>query len=193
MKSYIQIGYALSLTFLLSGFLILAAEGQDLHPAGLREDFAVGTTPQNLAFDGANIWVTNLADGTVTKLRASDGELQGTFSIGSSPNDIVFDGANIWVSHTDSSGGHLTKLRASDGVVLGTFAANGAWGLAFDGTNILVANRGFGTITKLRASDGQFQGLYLVDPEPEFLTIVKDNLWVGFNHADTVQEVRLSD
>ena len=99
----------------------------------------------------------------------------------------------MWVSHTDSSGGFVTKLRASDGVVLGIFPANGAWGLAFDGTNILVANRGFGTITKLRASDGQFQGFYVVDPEPEFLTVVKGDLWAGFNHADTVQEIRLSD
>ena len=37
-----------------------------------------------VAFDGANIWVANGGSNTVTKLRASDGALQGTFSVGSS-------------------------------------------------------------------------------------------------------------
>lgn len=39
--------------------------------------FTVGTEPANVAFDGANIWVTNwvtnFGSNNVTKLRASDG------------------------------------------------------------------------------------------------------------------------
>ncbi len=44
--------------------------------------FNVGDEPRGVAFDGANIWVTNYFDDTVTKLRASDGDLQGTFNVG---------------------------------------------------------------------------------------------------------------
>jgi hypothetical protein len=43
------------------------------YPVRSGVQFAVGNYPICLAFDGANIWVTNAGDNTVTKLRASDG------------------------------------------------------------------------------------------------------------------------
>jgi hypothetical protein len=62
--------------------------------------FAVGSTPQSVAFDGANIWVANYGSNTVIKLRASDGALLGTFWAGGSyPNGIAFDGIHIWISN----------------------------------------------------------------------------------------------
>ena len=39
--------------------------------------YAVGTNPVGVAFDGTNIWVTNANSGTVTKLLASAGSLNG--------------------------------------------------------------------------------------------------------------------
>src|ERR1039457_1049453 len=47
------------------------------YPANLTASFAVGNYPGGMAFDGANIWVSNVADSTVTKLRASDGYTVG--------------------------------------------------------------------------------------------------------------------
>ena len=41
--------------------------------------FPVGSQPYGICFDGANIWTANFGDGTVTKLRASDGQVLGTF------------------------------------------------------------------------------------------------------------------
>ena len=66
--------------------------------------FAVGSEPNNLAFDGTSIWVTNFLDNTVTQLRATDGLRLGTFPTGHSPVGVAFDGANIWVSnHNDDT------------------------------------------------------------------------------------------
>src|SRR5579863_8516339 len=56
--------------------------------------FKTGQQPYGVAFDGANIWTANF-DGTVTKLRASDGEVLGTFKVGGAPYGVTFDGANI--------------------------------------------------------------------------------------------------
>src|ERR1700686_5646417 len=62
--------------------------------------FNVGKTqnsnPYGLAFDGQNIWSANSGEGTVTKLRASDGAELGTFPAGHLATGVVFDGANIW-------------------------------------------------------------------------------------------------
>jgi hypothetical protein len=55
-------------------------------PAYSGASFTGGGSPYGIAFDGANIWVTNkLNSGTVTKLRASDGANLGTFGVGSNP------------------------------------------------------------------------------------------------------------
>ena len=73
----------------------------------------MGTNPSGIAFDGANIWVTNCGSNNVTKLRASDGAVLGTYAVGTSPAGIAFDGANIWVANSGSN--NVMKLRPSDG------------------------------------------------------------------------------
>ena len=112
------------------------------------QTFAVGNQPSGVAFDGANVWVTNLFSGTVTKLRAGDGALQGTFAVGSSPSGVAFDGTHIWVTNNGSA--NVTKLRASDGAVQGAFAVgNSPSSVAFDGSSIWVTNQLSGNVTKL--------------------------------------------
>ena len=97
--------------------------------------FTPGANPFRVAFDGANIWVANYDHNNVTKLRASDGAVQGTFAVGTSPVGVVFDGANIWVANSMSN--NVTKLRASDAAVEGTYEVSfGPYGMAFDGTNV---------------------------------------------------------
>src|SRR6266550_4308793 len=78
--------------------------------------FGVGNGPEGVAFDGASLWVSNRSDGSVTKLKASDGSNLGTFAVGSSPEGLAFDGVNIWVSNRSSN--NVTKLKASDGSTL---------------------------------------------------------------------------
>jgi hypothetical protein len=65
--------------------------------------FQVGGLPFGVAFDGANIWVTNAGTNFVTKLRASDGANLGNFSVGNAPFGVAFDGANIWVANQGSN------------------------------------------------------------------------------------------
>ncbi|MGA8762531.1 MAG: hypothetical protein WB562_06540, partial [Candidatus Sulfotelmatobacter sp.] len=91
------------------------------YAANTTTSFNVGNEPNGVAFDGANILVTNFSDGTVSKLRANDGTLLGTFTIGAGvePFGVTFDGANIWVSNVATS--TVTKLQATTGKILGTF------------------------------------------------------------------------
>ena len=70
--------------------------------------FMVRFYPYGVAFDGANIWVTNSGSVSVTKLRASDRTVLGTYNVGLNPRGVVFDGTNIWVVNYDS--GTITKF-----------------------------------------------------------------------------------
>jgi sugar lactone lactonase YvrE len=130
------------------------------YQANTTTSFVVGKTensnPYGVAFDGANIWTANSGEGTVTKLRTSDGAVLGTFTVGGQPNGVVFDGANIWVTISPNT---VSKLRAIDGKDLGSFKVGGApWWPAFDGTNIWVPTND--AVTKLRASDGKNLGTF---------------------------------
>src|SRR5262249_29185642 len=90
----------------------------------------------------------------------------------SGPDGIVFDGVNVWVAN--AVGLNATKVTAT-GVVRGGknpnqvamlhwFDANASFpsltlgtsphGVAFDGTNIWVANTGSNTLTKIIAATG---------------------------------------
>jgi hypothetical protein len=156
------------------------------------KSFAVGTSPIGVAFDGVNIWVANKNSNNVTKLRASDGALQGTFAVGTSPWGVAFDGANIWVANNSSN--NVTKLRASDGALQGTFAAGtNPQGVAFDGANIWVANAGSANVTKLRASDGALQGTFAAGTNPQGVAFDGANIWVANAGSDNVTKLRASD
>jgi DNA-binding beta-propeller fold protein YncE len=73
--------------------------------------FPVGTTPVGIAFDGANIWVTNGISNNITKLRAGDGVVLGTFQAGTGPNAIAFDGVNIWVTNFNTNIHYRTENK----------------------------------------------------------------------------------
>jgi Protein of unknown function (DUF1566)/Collagen triple helix repeat (20 copies) len=158
-----------------------------------RQDFAVGSQPLGVAFDGANIWVANNVGNNVSKLRASDGANLGTFSVGPGPNGVAFDGANIWV--TNFSNNSVTKLRASDGANLGTFAVgNGPFAVAFDGANIWVTNVGSdSTVSKLRASDGANLGTFAVGSRPFGVAFDGANIWVTNFFKTAITKLRASD
>ena len=111
--------------------------------------FKVGLGPYSVAFDGADIWVGNAGDGTVTKLRASDGAVLGTFTVGDAPYGLAFDGANIWAAASSV----VRELRKSDGAILFTFPLLPccSYGAAFDGANIWVTH-GHSDVSKLQTA-----------------------------------------
>ncbi len=157
--------------------------------------YPVGSTPNDVVFDGTHIWVTNLLDDTVSKLRASDGSLVGTYPAGDWPLadatvDAVFDGTHIWIT---TQRGTVSKLRASDGALVGTYpAASVLTGSAYDGTHIWVtSNRG--TVSKLRASDGALVGTYPVGNSPSDVVFDGTHIWVTNLLDATVSKLRASD
>lgn len=177
------------------------AEGNPLRIALLRwyranttTSFTVGNTqnsnPYGIAFDGANIWTANNGDGTVSKLRASDGAPLGTFAVAGAPNFLVFDGANVWVTASPNT---VSKLRASDGKILGSFTVGGApWWPAFDGENIWVPSTQSGTLSKLRASDGKTLGTFAV-PGAIGAAFDGENVWVTGYGFGTLTKLRGKD
>src|SRR3972149_764292 len=113
-KNVVATSCLLAAIFLAAETLFLSsALAQDGKPS------TVGTNPFRVAFDGANIWVTSYGSNSVTKLRASDGAIEGTFEVTFAPYGAAFDGTNIWV--TTYSTNNVTKVLASDGNAEGKY------------------------------------------------------------------------
>src|SRR5438552_2589388 len=92
------------------------------------------------------------------------------------------------------SPGERPKLRASTGAVLGTFVVGTKpIGVAFDGTNIWVANGGSNDVTKLRASDGNVLGTFAVGSNPFYMAFDGASIWVANHMSNNVTKLRAKD
>lgn len=149
----------------------------------------VGQGPYQLAFDGANVWTANQTSGTVTKLRASDGQVLFTVPAGSYPHGIVFDGHEIWIANENA--GALTKLRLTDGAILGTArVGHNPQQLAFDGVSIWVTNYyPNNTVMKLRPRDGVRQHAFGTGTDPEGILFDGTSIWVTNYGSGTISKI----
>jgi hypothetical protein len=154
--------------------------------------FTVGDDPVGIAFDGANVWVTNQTDGTVSVLRANSGAHVMTPTVGLHPTAIAFDGANMWV--TNAGDGTVSVLRAGDGSHVMTLTVGySPQNIAFDGANMWVANYGDYTVNVLRAGDGSHVMTPTVGSGPRGTAFDGANMWVVNQNDNTVSVLRASD
>jgi len=108
--------------------------------------------PNDIAFDGVNLWVTNPGNNSVTAFSAVDGSFVMNISGGgygfNSPQRIIFDGTYLWVANYFVASS-VTRFDTTGGSVINTTGGgniNNPNDLAFDGTNIWISNQfaGFG-------------------------------------------------
>jgi hypothetical protein len=105
----------------------------------------VGTNPQLVESDGADLWVANHSVGTVSRVRASDGKLLETWTGATNAQGVLAAKGLIFVSG-NTNPGHLYQIDPAQtmGAVttlpisLGVFPG----GIAFDGARIWTANEG---------------------------------------------------
>jgi hypothetical protein len=105
----------------------------------------VGTNPQCVEFDGTDLWVANLASGSVMRVRASDGKVFDTWTGAINAHGIVAAIGRIFVAG-DTNPGRLYMIDPTQpaGIVttLTTDLGIGPVGIAFDGSRIWTANFG---------------------------------------------------
>lgn len=146
------------------------------------EPIAVDYGPVALAFDGTYVWVACFIANSLTRIRASDGTVQGNYiPVGQTPLVIHYDPVNdlIWV--INSADETLSRIHASDGSSAGDPVKVGRQpiSLTFDGTNIWVVNSGDSTISLIRASDGTIVGSPVQSNFALSLMFDGNNVWAG--------------
>ncbi len=104
----------------------------------------VGATPQLLASDGADLWVANFSDSSVSRVRASDGRLLETWTGATNAFGVLAEMGRVLVTDQISSPGrlHMIDPSRSAGAVT-TVAGNlgpDPLGITFDGARVWTAN-----------------------------------------------------
>ena len=156
---------------------------------------ALGPNLIGLAFDGANIWTSQLvgAGGLAIKIRPTDGAVLGSYPLGPTPGGITSDGENIWVASMNNN--IVQRLRASDGALLQTISVGSSPSrMTFDGTNIWVLNAFSNNVTKIEASTGTVLGTFPAGQGPTDILFDGVNIWISNNSATPcLTRVRPSD
>ena len=139
-----------------------------------------------VVFDGTNVWVGNGADMTITRLRASDGQLVDTFRVDGRPSAMVFDGDTVWVGYSKLDGSlsraatSLQRFPISDVTAFSNVSSGTVWDLHFDGTHVWRSGNG-NMIVKYRISDGQNVGQFASDGGDNVMGVLYavGHLWVS--------------
>ena len=105
----------------------------------------LGSNPGLLKSDGADVWVADSTDGTVARVRASDGKLLETWTGAANAWGVLSAMGRIFVSGVNNGGpSQLYRIDPSQpaGAVttLATNLGSAASGIAFDGARVWTAN-----------------------------------------------------
>jgi DNA-binding beta-propeller fold protein YncE len=101
----------------------------------------IGHNPQFPGFDGANIWVPNYDDNSITVVQASSGTVVATIVADSNnhlngPEAVAFDGERVLV--TNNNGGSVTLFKAADLSFIANVPLGSPYGVCSDGINFWV-------------------------------------------------------
>jgi hypothetical protein len=122
----------------------------------------VGQRPELVASDGADLWVANNGDNSVTRVRASDGRVLGTFTGAVNAFGVLVARGLVWVTGATNPGALYAINPANEGGVVGfpmvPNIGDTPLGIAFDGNFIWTANVGHaantGSVSKYDLANG---------------------------------------
>jgi hypothetical protein len=111
-------------------------------PSVLRHT-TIGLTPSFVRFDGADLWVSNFGEGTVSRVRAGDGRVLGTWTGLTAPADNIATGSSVCVADINAHALYRIDpgLPPGAATAVSTALGNLPTGLAFDGRRIWSTNQ----------------------------------------------------
>ncbi len=141
---------------------------------------SVGTIPVEMAYDGANIWVTDYTSSDVTVVNAGGNVVKTIPLPGANPEGILFDGKYIWVANNGPSANSVSKFDVTSQSLIATYTVGlTPDDVAFDGVSIWVTNSYNNNVWKINRDSGAYIDGYSTGIYP--LSILYDgaNMWVG--------------
>ena len=137
----------------------------------------VGNAPSAIAAGAGSVWVTNRADGTVTRIDAST-LLPTTFPVGHGPAAIAVNAAGAWIANDADN--TLVRVDIGTNAVAGTTpVGDGPTAVLATPTALWVANGRDGTVMRLDQSSGKVTKTIRLGGTPNALAFAAGQVWVA--------------
>jgi hypothetical protein len=148
----------------------------------------VGIAPEQVKFDGTDLWVANRASNTVMRIRPGDGKLLETWTGATEVSGIVCAMGRIFVTG-DTSQGRLYMIDptqpAGPVTMLTSSLGNSPQGVAFDGLRLWTANFS-GSVSIVALNPTSVTTVSTGFSQPFGILYDGSNIWVTDAGADTL-------
>jgi YVTN family beta-propeller protein len=148
---------------------------------------STGLGPCAIAELGGSVWVTNLTQGTLTKIDGNSNEVTDEVDIGNQPCGIASDGSALWVGIL----GERTLVRfdpASNTVTDRVDVDGPVWDVQFGHGSIWVAVQQADTLLRVDPEDAEIVETFDLGAQPSGVAITPTQVWVATS-VSTVMRV----
>lgn len=161
---------------------------------------SVGATPKGVKSDGADLWVANSGEGTVSRVRASDGRLLETWSGAPGARAVLVAMGKVFVTESFLSSGGNRLYQIDPTLAPGAVATltsglgGGVTGIAYDGQRIWTANTGngspgTGSISIVSVNPVSVNTVTFGFDQPGGIVFDGTNMWVTDQGDDTIKKL----
>jgi hypothetical protein len=139
--------------------------------------------PDDILWDGANLWVADGAFNLLKRIDPANGSVVEEIEVQQAPNRLLFDGTNLWISSRGLD--NITVVRATGGLrgtVLASFTVpGGPNAMAFDGERVMVGNFDGDAVSLFKAADFTPLGTVSTGANSGPFSVASDglNFWIG--------------
>jgi ABC-type transport system substrate-binding protein/class 3 adenylate cyclase len=150
-----------------------------LHPDSARGigSVGVGNGPSAIAAGAGSVWVTNSADGTVTRIDPTT-LVPTPIPVGHGPAAVAVNAAGVWIANAGDN--TLVRVDTGTNAVAGTTrVGNGPTAVLATPTALWVANGRDGTVTRHDPRSGKMIGTTRVGGTPDALASADGHVWVA--------------
>jgi hypothetical protein len=153
----------------------------------------IGDDPKLCECDGADVWVANNNDDTVSRVRASDGALLQTWTGADNAFGVVVVNRHIYVTgKTGPLSPRIYDINAQGtpgavAVVSDTIGGNPE-GIAYDGFHLWTANAS-GSVSRVRPGTGATTNFTTGFSSPRGILFDGTNIWVTDDGDDTLKKL----
>jgi YVTN family beta-propeller protein len=137
----------------------------------------VGNAPSAIAAGADSVWVTNSADGTVTRIDPTT-LVATTIPVGHGPAAVAVNAAGAWIANSGDN--VLVRVDTGTNAVAGsTRVGNGPTAVLATPTALWVANGRDGTVMRLDPRSGKANKAIRVGGTPDALAFAAGQVWVA--------------
>jgi YVTN family beta-propeller protein len=165
-----------------------AAGALDPASGRITASIAVGSSPAGIAGGAGRVWVSNGADGTVTRIDPRGGHVDQTIAVGSSPAGLVFAAGAIWVAN--ALDGSVSRIDPRAGRVVQTIAVGQRpVAVAAGAGAVWVACEDDDVVWRVDPESDQAVRTIPVGHRPAGITVGDGAVWVANNFAGTISRI----